>query len=170
MPLSAAYSLQTKRRGLQMKWNFSWHLEFTTLLDVRNIFELFPLPCFQIPFAKHNIKDVNSEQARITETHYPCSSIPLFTPSCHSIIMLNWPNTHFHRHNPCPLRNTCQSLLPWFVLGRRIFSFSTLQPGRFATVEKVVERSQLFGIMSKTQLSCVYFKEKQRWLKVPVFL
>lgn len=38
------------------------------MLDVRNISELFPLPCFQIPFAKHNIEDVNSEQERITET------------------------------------------------------------------------------------------------------
>lgn len=38
------------------------------MLDVGNISELFPLPCFQIPFAKHNIEDVNSEQERITET------------------------------------------------------------------------------------------------------
>lgn len=38
------------------------------MLDVKNISELFPLPCFQIPFANHNIEDVNSEQERIIET------------------------------------------------------------------------------------------------------
>lgn len=59
------------------------------MLDIRNIFELFPLLCFQIPFAKNNTEDINFEQERTIGT--PSS---VCAHQFHSPIPL--PSQHYH--------------------------------------------------------------------------
>lgn len=75
---SVACSLQTKStERFHVKSNFIWYLEFTTMLDVRCMFELFPLPCFQISFANHNISNINFDWTWEECLNFYCWSIEM---------------------------------------------------------------------------------------------
>lgn len=75
------------------------------MLDVGNIFELFPLPYFQVPFAKQKIEDMNFEQERMIETPscvlisstlqylFIYSIIVLHQPKCPKVICQHLPQT-----------------------------------------------------------------------------